>query len=93
MAYYRVEPFGPDVDHFMMATLIAAVVNARRARSKPFTADDFMPKWTKPTDPADEADQFRRRADGAMSTLAAMAAKSGGKQRAQQRPKKGKEAT
>lgn len=78
MAYYRLEPFGPDVDHAMIAqeTAILATVNRDPKKHRnPYTTEDFMP-GIRPTVEVDQ-DVVKAKVDSAMQLLAANAKKRG----------------
>lgn len=48
MAYYRIEPFGHRMDHWMVASLMAMTANLQTGRKgKKHLPDDFLPKMRK----------------------------------------------
>lgn len=70
MAYSRVEPFGAEVDHEMLATLTALFAETHRDEKKrrmPFGTEDFMP-GVEPPKPLTQA-ELRRKMDAAMVGL------------------------
>lgn len=75
MAYYRLEPFGPEIDHVMIAELTALTANVnrnRRKRSRPYEAKEFMP-GERPAAVENDPEEFRQRVDAAMSMFVALA--------------------
>lgn len=60
MAYYSLEPWGPeraDLNAGIIASMIANVNRDSKRRPEPFTAADFMPKYgPEPEAEAEDAD-------------------------------------
>ncbi len=53
MEFYRLEPWGADIDWFRMGTLAAMIANTapnRKKSAKMFKPQDFIPQYDKPTD-------------------------------------------
>lgn len=49
MAYYQMEPFGPERGDLQAGIVAATVANVNRdtkKQKKPYSAQDFMPKFT-----------------------------------------------
>jgi hypothetical protein len=48
MAYFRLEPWGTEPDDIRAGIIASTVANGNRdpkRQRKPFTTEDFMPKW------------------------------------------------
>ena len=48
MAFYQLEPWGSEIDDLRAGIVASTIANANRdpkKQRKPFTAQDFMPKW------------------------------------------------
>jgi hypothetical protein len=59
MAYYSVEPWGPeraDLNAGIIASTLANVHRDSKRRPEPFTAAEFMPKYGPEPEPEEEAD-------------------------------------
>ena len=69
LAYYRLEPFGPEADDARMAHLMALIANVNRdpkRRKTPWTPGDFLPR--RGPRPA-EVETLRPRIDAAMAAF------------------------
>lgn len=56
MAYDRYEPLGPSADRYLLASILAVLINVNRVKhSQPVEPDDFMPglDFHRPPDPQD----------------------------------------
>jgi hypothetical protein len=70
LAYYRLEPFGPEADDARMAQLLALTANVNRdpkRRRTPWTPDDFLPRRGPRPEP--QPDALRSRIDAAMAAI------------------------
>lgn len=57
MAYYRLEPWGTQVEDLRTGIVSATVANANRdpkKQRKPYSPKDFMPQWDKPGEQSPE---------------------------------------
>jgi hypothetical protein len=73
MAYFRLEPFGADIDHAMIAeqtAIIASVNRDRRKRSRAYTREDFMPGIVTSTPAGVDEQAFKTKADAVFGALA-----------------------
>ena len=70
LAYYRLEPFGPEADDARLAQLLALIANVNRdpkRRRTPWTPDDFLPRRGPRAEP--EQSNLRPRIDAAMAAI------------------------
>lgn len=52
MAYYRLHPFGQEISDYLLCQQTAIMNNRWRNKTEePLTADELMPKMTKPQTP------------------------------------------